>query len=127
MRPISLLLVEDDPQALNLLRKMIAVKLPGVIVHCAEDGNAGIDLFHQMVPQLVITDINMPGLDGVSMAAEMKAARPETRIIVLTGYSDRMAAFDAIGITAYFTKPTPFNQLLLALEHCIAEILAEGG
>lgn len=125
MRPVSLLVVEDDAQALNLLRKMIGVKLPDLVVHCAEDGNAGIKLFHEMLPEIVLTDINMPGLDGVRMAEEMKALRPGTRIIVLTGYSDRIAAFDAIGITAYFTKPTPFSQLLLALEGCVAEIRSQ--
>ncbi len=55
---------------------MIPLKFPDVELYTAENGKAGLDIFHEHAPDIVITDINMPVMDGIKMATEIKAAPP---------------------------------------------------
>ena len=122
---LSLLLVEDDKSAIAVLNAMIQRKFPDIAIFTAADGRQGVELGKEHSPDIVITDINMPGMDGLQMAGEIKSIKPDTRIIVFTGYSDKIHLdnFDAIGISAYILKPIEFQQLFTAIEKCIAEIV----
>ncbi|HEY4745467.1 MAG TPA: response regulator [Desulfuromonadaceae bacterium] len=122
--PLSLLLVEDDREAVKVLKIMIPMKFPDVTIHIAANGTAGMELCKERSPDIVVTDINMPGMDGVRMAREIRTTRPGTKFIVITGYSDKayLDQFSTIGITAYILKPIEFKELFSAIEKCIGEI-----
>ncbi|HEX9023636.1 MAG TPA: response regulator [Geobacteraceae bacterium] len=121
---LSLLIVEDDKDALELLSTMIARKFPAIKVYVAENGRKGLDLFRMRLPEVVITDINMPVMDGIEMAGEIKSIRGDTRFIVLTAYTNRayLEKFIEIGFSAYILKPVVFTKLFDAIENCLAEI-----
>ncbi len=121
---LSLLIVEDDREALNLLRAMITRKFPAIKVFSAENGKRGLEIFRMHLPDVVITDINMPVMDGIEMAGEIKSIKADTRFIVLTAYTNRayLEKFIEIGFSAYILKPVVFAKLFDALENCMAEI-----
>ncbi len=121
---LSLMVVEDDSAALDLLCTMIARKYPNFRVLSAENGEAGLALFSKEEPEIVITDINMPVMDGIEMARAIKAMKPDTRFIVLTAYTNRvyLEKFIEIGFSAYILKPVEFGKLFGAIDNCLAEM-----
>jgi YesN/AraC family two-component response regulator len=124
---LSVLIVEDDPVARDMIGLVISKKFPDVIINIAENGKQGMELFNEQMTDIVITDINMPGMDGVQMACAIKSIKDDTRFIVLTGYSDKthLDKFSEIGATDYIVKPIEFKKLFAAVEKCIAAIRLE--
>lgn len=122
---ISILVAEDDEIIRTLLDGIIRKKFPDVSVFLAEDGRVGVELFRKHAPQIVITDINMPGMNGIEMAREIRSTGAATRIIVASAYDDAefYAAFDKIGISAFIVKPINFEKFFAAIEGCIAEVI----
>jgi CheY-like chemotaxis protein len=93
--PLRVLLVDDDPLVLKSLRDTLEVD--GHTVAVASGGQAGIDAFLASTANgapfdVVITDLGMPYVDGRKVSATIKVARPTTRVILLTGWGQRMLA-----------------------------------
>jgi DNA-binding NtrC family response regulator len=80
--------VDDEPWALRAITAALAIAEFRVMV--AENGAAGLEAFlaHADEIALVLTDIIMPIMDGITMAEQIKKARPDARILLLTAYSD---------------------------------------
>src|SRR5512140_3508136 len=85
----SILIVEDDRVICEMLGKVTQRKFRDVTIYLAENGRIGVDLFKEHTPELVITDINMPVMDGIEMAGEIKSIKAHARFIVMTAYSDK--------------------------------------
>ena len=81
---ISLLYVEDDPVTRCLLKQVITRKFPDMKIHSAEDGKLGLELFNKICPDIVLTDINLPVLNGIQMVYEIRRLSPKTEIIILS-------------------------------------------
>lgn len=124
---ISLLVVDDDKMARDVLSIMIAREFPNSSIYFAEDGRSGLELFKEHIPDIVITDISMPVMDGIQMAGEIKSMKDDTKFIVLTGYSetDYSSKISEFGIKEYILKPVVFKRLFAAIENCICEITME--
>ena len=122
---IKLLLAEDNKQASEVAGLMIARKFPHITIYFAGNGRIGVELFKEHAPDIVITDINMPVIDGIQMAGEIKAIQPDTKFIVLTGFSDKnhVERFGEIGVNDYIPKPIMFEKLYAVIEKGIAEIM----
>lgn len=118
---ISILCVEDDPVNRELLSIMISQKFPGIELHSAEDGRTGLELYQEQKPDIVITDIRMPLLDGIQMSGKIKAINPETIIIVISAYSDTSYMLDAIeiGVNYYVMKPLDHQRFISVIEKSI--------
>ena len=119
----SLLFVEDDTMVCMAIGRMIARQFPDITVYTAENGQIGLELFKEHTPEIVITDINMPVMDGIEMAGKIRLIKADTKIIVLTGYSDKnyMERFSEIGFDDYIVKPVDFRKLFAAIEKCRAD------
>jgi YesN/AraC family two-component response regulator len=122
----SLLLVEDDDTTLQCLAMILAKKFPHMSVATAGNGRAGLELFQAQPAAIVITDFNMPEMGGMEMTGRMRAIRPETRFIILTGDSGGLAlrnACDKLFIYDHFiVKPVVFDTLFAAIEQCLEAI-----
>jgi YesN/AraC family two-component response regulator len=120
----SILVVEDDSTTCVMLGTIIRHKFPDAVVYLAENGSIGAELFKEHAPELVITDINMPVMDGIEMADRIKAVKADARFIVITAYSDRgyFERFSEIGFCEYLLKPVQFPALFAAIEKCLAEV-----
>lgn len=122
-----MLFVEDDPVAREILGTMIPRKFPAVKLHVAENGKIGLKLFKAHQPDIVITDINMPVMDGIRMATEIKALNPDVPIVVISAHSDTDYLLSAInlGINQYVLKPVDQQKLFAAIDKCVANIKLE--
>jgi YesN/AraC family two-component response regulator len=122
--PFSLLLVEDDDTARTVVARIVASKFPECTIYTAENGKIGLELFKKHTPDLVVTDINMPEMDGVEMARHIKAINPDAAYIVLSANGDDMSVdkFKKIGFCAYLVKPLEFKVLFDAIASCHQEV-----
>ncbi|MCM0083766.1 response regulator [Geomonas sp. Red32] len=109
----AILLVEDDQAARETMERMLGMKFPGVAIHAAENGQQGLELFRRHRPSLVITDINMPVLNGIEMARAIRAEAPGTVVIAISAHSETTCRRDAeqSGVSEYIIKPVDRHQL----------------
>lgn len=121
-RALTLLIVEDDAPALEVLRLMIPRRYPGSTIHLAGNGLAGLEQCLRWEPDIVITDIAMPGMDGLRMTETIKAWKAGTQVIVLTGYSDQahLDQIRAVGADGHVVKPVDFARMYDAIGKCAA-------
>jgi YesN/AraC family two-component response regulator len=122
-----MLIVEDEKVIREVIDVMISRRFPDAAIFIAENGKAGLELFIQNTPEIVITDIQMPVMDGIRMAVEIKSIQSDTRFIVLTAYSNTgyYEKFNEIGFHDFLPKPIEFDKLFAAIESCIEEITME--
>ncbi len=119
----SLLFVEDDPVIMGIMEKIIRMKFPDVDLILAENGSIGLDLYKAHLPNLVVTDVNMPVMNGIEMAAGIRRINPQATIIVISAYSNREYLLDSIeiGIQHYILKPIEFNKFFALIDKCMKE------
>jgi putative two-component system response regulator len=113
------LVCDDEPH----IREPVAIFLRqnGYEVDTAVDGRDGINKFQKKDYFLVITDINMPGLTGIELLAEVKKLRPDVDVVMITGNVDLDYAIGAIkqGAYDYFRKPFDFEDVLLTVTRVV--------
>ena len=111
----TILLVDDEPD----LRDVLEIYLTdlGYTVHTAENGEAALRAFHRTVPSIVLSDIKMPGIDGIELLRRIKAESPATEVIMITGHGDMDLAIDSLKLEAtdFITKPINDDMLGVAL------------
>jgi len=114
---VSVLCVEDDGELRDSLVSALLLRHPGTTVYCAGNGAEGLRLFREHRPEIVVTDISMPVLDGIEMSAEIRRCDPEAVIIAVTAVSDSRYLLRAIeiGINQYLLKPVDLEAFLEAV------------
>lgn len=122
-KEIMILVVEDEPVTLEFLVSSLAVKYPKAAIHKAMNGRGGLEIFKAHLPDIVITDINMPEMRGELMAEKIFAIKPDTKFIVLTGDSGKLSLEAAVGkgfkLDHYIEKPVDFRDLFGAIDQCM--------
>jgi CheY-like chemotaxis protein len=116
--PVSILIVDDEPDVAALFRQQFRRETrDGVyVLHFALSASEALErLANEIEPQLVVilSDINMPGMDGLALLQEIKKRWPELPVMMLTAYDDderRRRAADS-GAADFVTKPVDFNVL----------------
>ncbi len=114
LAPRTLLYIEDNPVNLLVMQAMIA-RIPQVNMMSAEDGEPGLALALQEQPDLILTDIQMPGMDGFELLRRLRL-EPATRHIPVVAISadampDTVARGKAAGFAEYLTKPVEMDAL----------------
>ncbi len=112
----TLLLVDDEPG----IRKVLGISLAdlGYRVLTAENGEAALAMFRAHCPAIVLTDIKMPGMDGIDLLKAIKGESPDTEVIMITGHGDMELAIESIKFEAtdFVTKPIRDDILSIALK-----------
>ncbi|MGD1854118.1 MAG: LuxR C-terminal-related transcriptional regulator [Leptolyngbyaceae cyanobacterium] len=115
--PLKVLIIEDDPLMQLGLKHAIGSTSSFEIVGSESDGAAGVRLALEMKPELIIMDIGLPYLNGIEATRQIKAACPETRIVMLTSHSTEHETALALanGADAYCIKGADIKQVLNAI------------
>ena len=119
--PTRVLIVDDDAS----VRDVISVLLQEEGYECrtASSAEAALDVAGAEAPPLVISDMKMPGRDGIWLLEAFRERYPETAVIMLTGYGDTEAAVDCLrrGAVDYLLKPPKLTDLIRAIERALAK------
>jgi two-component system KDP operon response regulator KdpE len=119
----KILVVDDEPQITRVLRT--SLNGSGYEVRTAEDGHAGLRMAREWQPDLVITDVSMPNMDGIELSGQLRA-ESQVPIIVLSVKGEektKVAALDA-GADDYVTKPIGMNELLARVRRNLSRVHA---
>ena len=110
----KVLIIDDESAVIRGIRAMIDWKALGLeLVGVAQDGESGLRLIRTLRPDLVITDIRMPGIYGLEMIRKANEINPGIQYIILSGYSEFQYAKEAIaiGVYAFLEKPVSVEEL----------------
>ena len=121
MKSGSILIIDDEP--LMRVSMVDALQAVGYEVQEASTGLEGLERLQASEFNLVITDLRLPGADGLQIVSQCKEQWPDTEVIVITGYGSVDTAVHAMkgGAYDYMTKPFSMDELLLSVDRvCVA-------
>ena len=112
MKPV--LVIDDEAIVRHLICSFL--EKAGIESVSAEDGEAGLKLFAEFKPEIVITDIRMPKIDGIEVLKRIKKIKPETEVIVITGHGEIELAIESLQMDAsdFIQKPFQMGAFLVA-------------
>jgi PAS domain S-box-containing protein len=118
----KLLLIDDEPDILRVLS--MSLRADGYDVVTAENGSAGLTAFEKEDPDIVITDIKMPGMGGIEVLGKIKEREPDAEVIIITGHGDIDNAIEALkfGASDYINKPIRDEALSIALQRATEKL-----
>ena len=115
------LVVDDEACIRDLLAKTLA--LAEYEVDVAPDGRSALDRMRMYPYDLLIADLKMPGMDGLTVIREAKRYKADLPVIIITGFSTESSAIEAVnlGVAGYLTKPFRVPQVLAAAAKALGE------
>jgi len=111
---INMLIVDDHPVFRQGLRDVLETDTQLKVVGEAADGEVAIELAHEVRPEVILMDINLPTINGLQVTRKIKAQLPDVKVIMITGYDDAEQVFHALraGASAYCPKDITPEQLI---------------
>ena len=123
-KSVSVMLVEDEIDALQLLNDVLVAKYPAITLYTAINGKIALELYKTHIPDIVITDINMPDICGNQLSNKIFETNSGAKLIAITGKSCNICSEN---IGTYFQhiieKPLDFKQLFAVIDQCIGELM----
>jgi NarL family two-component system response regulator LiaR len=116
-RPVRILVVDDHPVVRHGLKVLLGTE-PGMeVVGEAADGAEAIEMASRFLPDVVLMDLVMPGMDGVAATRQVLAANPETHVLVLTSFGADRKLFPALdaGALGFMLKDSTAEELVTAI------------
>jgi excisionase family DNA binding protein len=115
------LVVDDEASIRDLLSKTLA--LAEYDVDLAPDGRTALDRLRVMPYDLLITDLKMPGVDGLTVIREARRLKTDLPVVIITGYSTEASAIEAVnlGVSGYLTKPFRVPRVLAVAAKALGE------
>jgi len=118
----KILLIDDEEDIVRVLS--MSLKSDGYDVVSALSGKEGLEVFKKESPDIILTDIKMPGMDGIEVLKKVKKINPETEVIIITGHGDIDTAIEALqyGASDFINKPVRDEALSIALDRAKEKI-----
>jgi PAS domain S-box-containing protein len=110
-RPARILIIDDDPALLEALPDTVRMHLEGAAVETSGSAQTALELIASIDYEVIVTDIRMPQIDGLTLLAEIMKIRPDTPTLLITGHGEEAIAVQAVqrGAYAFLTKPMDRN------------------
>lgn len=115
----QVVLIDDEPLIVEGLKKVVPWKdFDCEVAACAEDAAGGARIIREIRPDILFTDIRMPGDDGLTMLAGLRSEFPDMQVTVLSGYREFGYAQEAIrlGVSRFLVKPSRMDDICETLE-----------
>ena len=115
--PVSVLIVDDQRLMLDGLRTLLELEPDVDVVEAVEDGEAAVDAYGRLQPDVVLMDVRMPGMDGVEATRRICERWPGARVIILTTFDDDEYVYEGIraGASGYLLKAIKGAELAQAI------------
>ena len=127
MEKTKILLVDDESDVTRILSKRLGRR--GYECQAAANGQEAVDAMGQFAFGVIIMDVKMPVMDGMSALQIIHARWPKTQIILLSGHADMQLAVQAMseGAFGYLMKPVDIDELLFKIEDAVTQVRLEAG
>ncbi len=114
--------VEDQPQLLKTLLKSLALYSELQLVGTAQEGEAAVEEIVALRPQLVLLDLELPGIDGIEVTRRVKRRAPEVEVLILTSFDDETKVYEAMqaGASGYLVKRVGSAKIRSAIHEVMA-------
>ncbi len=125
-KSITVMISEDEPLILNNITKKVELVDPSIeVIGVAENGKELLKLIHCKAPDIVITDIEMPGINGLELIQILRERYPQIQVIILSGYNNFEYARTAmrLGVEEYLSKPVSQEEISTLLKKLSTQIL----
>src|SRR5439155_25380256 len=99
--PSRVLIVDDDPALLQALPEALRLRMAEVTVETADSATAALDRLAVRDYDAIVTDIKMPGMDGLALLAEIRGRQPDTPTLIITGHGEHDLSVHALRGGAY--------------------------
>ncbi len=115
------LIVDDDPALLEALPETLRLRMPDVVVHTCDSAAAALERLVEADYDAIVTDIKMPGMDGLTLLAQVRLLRPDTPTLFITGHGEHDLAVQSLrgGAYDYVQKPIDREYFVASLERAI--------
>jgi len=115
------LIVDDDPALLQALPEALRLRMSGLMVDTADSASAALDRIGARDYDAIVTDIKMPGMDGLALLDEIRARRPDTPTLMITGHGEHALAIGALrgGAYDFIQKPIDRDYVVASLRRAI--------
>ena len=115
------LVIDDDPAVLQALPETLRLRMSAVLVDTANSASTALDRIVTCEYDAIITDIKMPGMDGLTLLAQIRIQRPDTPTLIITGHGEHALAVDALrgGAFDFIQKPIDREYLVASLRRAI--------
>src|SRR2546423_435617 len=115
------LIVDDDPALLQALPETLRLRMSGVTVDTADSAVAALERITERDYDAIVADIKMPGMDGLTLLAEILARRPDTPTVMITGHGEYDLALECLrrGAYDYIQKPIDRDRFVASLHEAI--------
>lgn len=122
MKSYTVLYVEDDFKVRQYITEFL--KRYCKEVYESDNSEDGLELYHKYNPDILLLDINLPGMSGIDLATLIRENDTQTRILISTAYTNKEFMLKAIelNITRYLVKPVTSEELFSAFEKCLDEL-----
>ncbi len=124
---MKILVIDDEKPTLSMFKLFLDAY--GYDVYVAENGEQGLELFNEISPDIVFTDIKMPGIDGLEVLRQIRTKDKATQVIIITGHGDMEKAIEALDLDAsdFINKPVERQALNSALSRVEKRIKMSNG
>src|SRR5438309_2822006 len=121
MTASRVLVVDDDPALLQALPAALRIRMSAVTVDTADSAAAALDRIAATDYDAIVTDIKMPGMDGIALLAEIRTRRPDTPVLMITGHGGHALAVQALrgGADDFIQKPIDRDSFVASLRRAI--------
>ena len=122
----KVLLVDDEPEILRSLTRYLREDFE---ILTAESAREALEVYERENPSVVVTDIRMPGMDGIELMRQVKSLQGDGEFIVVTGHGDMSAAQEAMemGAVDFLLKPIDVGKLLDSIAEALAKLKKKRG
>jgi len=116
--PITVAIVEDDPGIREMLTRVVSRATGLEFLTSVPSGEAALQEFPKLAPNVVVMDIQLPGMNGIECTRELKKAMPGTQVLIFTVFGDSEQVFRALeaGASGYLLKRTPRSEMVEAIK-----------
>jgi two-component system sensor histidine kinase/response regulator len=124
--PLRVLIVDDDQALLEALPEALRLRMGGVSVETADSAAAALERIAEREYDAIVTDIKMPGMDGLALLQEIRQQRPDVPTLIITGHGDNDLVVDALrgGAKDFIKKPIDRDYFVAAMYRAIREHVA---
>jgi two-component system sensor histidine kinase/response regulator len=126
MTSLSVLIVDDDVALLEALPETLRLRMGGVTVETADSAATALERMGHQDYDAIVTDIRMPGMDGLKLLEEIRTRQPDTPTLIITGHGDNDLVVHALrgGARDFIQKPIDRDYFVAALYRAIREHVA---